>query len=67
MQAYKYFVNIDQNGIIQDLKIPELKEKKVEIIVFPMDNDNKDDLVSASQSSTEFWNNNKDDEVWNDL
>lgn len=66
MEAYKYIVDVDKNGLIKIPKIPPIKAEKVEIIILPIHSDDYSDLMNASESSIEFWNNS-DDEVWNDV
>lgn len=48
--------------------MPLPRHQKIELIKLLADMLNRDDfvdLVQASQSSTGFWNNATDDEVWN--
>ena len=66
MEAYKYIVDVDKQGQITIPNIPQIKSSKVEIIILPLQNEDYLDLINASESSTEFWNN-PTDEVWNDL
>lgn len=64
MRAYKYIVDVDKQGRISIPKIPQIKSKKVEIIILPLHDDEYQDLIRASESSIEFWDN-PIDEVWN--
>jgi hypothetical protein len=64
MKAYKYIVDVDQQGQIIVPNIPQAKFSKVEVIILPLQNDDYSDLMNASESSIDFWNN-PDDEVWN--
>ncbi len=64
MEAYKYIVNVDKQGQITIPNIPQLKLSRVEIIILPIQADDYSDLINASGSSIEFWNNSTD-EVWN--
>lgn len=66
MRAYKYIVDVDQHGQINVPNIPQVKSSKVEVIILPLQIDDYSDLMNASESSTDFWNN-PDDEVWNDV
>jgi hypothetical protein len=66
MEAYKYIVNVNKKGKITIPTIPEIKSSKVEIIILPLQTDDYSDLINASKSSIEFWNNS-DDEVWNNV
>ncbi len=63
MEAYKYIVEVDKQGQITVPNIPKIRASKVEIIILPLDDDYSD-LLKASESSIEFWND-ADDEVWN--
>ena len=65
---------IYKNGSIKPIQeIPINKNYIVEItFIKPLDNDIEleqfhDSLVKASESSTEFWYNNIDDKVWNNV
>ena len=64
MQAYKYVVEVDKNGRITIPNIPQIKSSKVEIIILPIQTDDYSDLLNASESSLDFWNNQSDEE-WN--
>ena len=66
MEAYKYIVNVDKQGQIVIPNIPQIKSSTVEIIILPLQTENFPDLINASESSIEFWNNPVD-EVWNDV
>ena len=73
MQAQKYEAEVGADGT---LALPPLgltnKERPVEVIVLVRDHratpdtDDAASLLAASQSSTAFWDNPIDDEVWND-
>jgi virulence-associated protein VagC len=68
MQAYRYIVNVDEKGKLGALEVPvELRRSKVEVIIVPLKNDEDIDLLSASQSSMNFWENEIDDQVWNNV
>ncbi len=64
MEAFKYIVDVDKQGQISIPNIPQIKSSKVEIIILPLQTDDYSDLINASESSIEFWNNPAD-EVWN--
>ncbi len=66
MVAYKYIVEVDKQGQIVIPNIPQIKSSKVEIIILPLQTEDYSDLINASESSIEFWNNPAD-EVWNDV
>ncbi len=72
MQAQKYQAEVGADGT---LALPPLGLKQgtpVEVIVLVRDRsatpdaDDSASLLAASQSSTAFWDNPIDDEVWND-
>ena len=67
MQAIKYEAEVNKGGKIT---LPRLQLKQgtaVEVIILVRDNnDETDDLLAASESSLDFWDNPIDDEVWND-
>ena len=57
---YKLIEDIPENQIPEIIDfISFLKSKK--------DNEAFKDLLSASESSIDFWNNDIDDEVWNNV
>ena len=66
MQAFKYHSVVKENGTIEIPKIPLKKGQKIEVIIFP-ENEEKIELVEASESSLKFWDNPIDDEVWNNV
>ncbi len=67
MQAYRYIAEIDEKGKLEVLDIPELSKTRVEVIIVPLKNDEEIDLLTASHSSTGFWDNDIDDQVWNNV
>ena len=66
MQAFKYHSVVKENGIVEIPKIPLRKEQKVEVIIFP-ENEEGINLMDASESSLKFWDNHVDNEVWNNV
>ena len=66
MKALRYVAKVGSRG---DVVLPRFQLEKnstVEIIVLIPDNrDERSDLVAASESSLDFWDNPVDDEVWN--
>ena len=67
MQAYRYIAEIDEKGKLEVLDIPELSKTRVEVIIVPLKNYEEIDLLTASHSSTGFWDNDIDDQVWNNV
>jgi len=65
MQAYRYILNIDENGKLETLEVPELKKSRVEVIIVPLTMDEETDFLKVSESSIGFWENDVDDQVWN--
>jgi hypothetical protein len=67
MRAVKYEMKVNKRGKIV---LPSLSLKQgtsVEVIVLVHDHDEEStDLLAASGSSLDFWDNPIDDEVWND-
>ncbi len=66
MEAYKYIVDVDEQGQITIPNIPKIKSSNVEIIILPLQSEDYADLINASESSIEFWNNPAD-EVWKNI
>ena len=66
MEAYKYIVDVNSQGQISVPDIPQIKSTKVEVIILPLGNDDFSDLLDASESSIDFWDN-QEDEVWNNV
>ncbi len=68
MEAYKYYSNVmdKKKIIIPDIPIPE--GTPVEAIILPYKKrDDVLDMLKASESSLDFWNNSIDDKVWNNV
>jgi hypothetical protein len=62
--ALKYDVEVKQDGRVE-LDVPF--RAGAHIIVFVIESgDGFDELLAASESSLDFWNNPFDDEDWND-
>lgn len=62
MEAYKYIVDVDKQGQIVIPNIRQIKSSKVEIIIIPLQTEDYSDLINASESSIEFWNNPPDND-----
>jgi len=60
----KYEIEVQAQGHIE-LQVPFAAGQKIVVIVMKDDRDDLNDLLSASNSSLEFWDNPIDDEVWN--
>ena len=64
MRAFKYHAEVKENGTVELPKLPFKKGEKIEIIILP-ESEESFDLMSASESSLNFWDNPVDDEIWN--
>ncbi len=62
--ALKYDVEVKDDGRVE-LTVPFPPGAHVVIFVIEAADDVSDDLLSAAQSSLDFWNNPFDDEDWN--
>lgn len=67
MEAYRYILDVDDKGRLENVELPEFSKSKVEVIILPLNNDSEIDLVKASKSSMNFWDNKVDDETWNNI
>ncbi|MBI5471149.1 MAG: DUF2281 domain-containing protein [Ignavibacteriae bacterium] len=63
-QALKYYTSVKEGGKIEIDSVPLEAGTKLEVIVLKSE-DQFDDLVKASETSLEFWDNDIDDQVWN--
>jgi hypothetical protein len=61
----RYDIEVPADGRIE-LKLPLPAATHVTVYVVEQSDAALDDLLAASISSTEFWNNLEDDEDWND-
>ena len=66
LQALKYHTKVKRGGIIELKNVPLKVGTTLEVIVLESNGDTLTDLVIASETSLEFWNNEIDDRVWND-
>ncbi len=64
-QALKYDIEVTEKGRVE-LPVPFIPGSRVTVFVIENPSDTFDDLLNASQSSLEFWDNQFDDEDWND-
>ncbi|WP_027308787.1 hypothetical protein [Caloramator sp. ALD01] len=57
------------NSLIEDMQDNELAEviDFITFLKFKKEKQLYQDLIQASESSLDFWLNEKDDEVWNDV
>lgn len=64
-KAFKYQTEVTKQGRIE-IQVPLSSGARVTIFVIEEDTDTFADLVYASESSLDFWDNLLDDEDWND-
>ena len=68
MEALKFYVKIGEEGRIELPELGKLKGRRAEIIILPLEEkEDIEDLLMASESSLDFWDNPIDDEIWNDV
>ena len=68
MEAYKYYSNVMDKRKIVISDVPMPKGTSVEVIILPYKKrDDILDLLKASESSLDFWDNSIDDKVWNNV
>lgn len=71
MQAQKYEIEVGEDGAVALPPLNLAHGIPMEVIVIVHEQNNSSDgtgqsLLSASESSTAFWDNTVDEEVWND-
>jgi hypothetical protein len=62
--ALKYELEVEEDGRVE-LHVPFPPGARITVFVIEEPADTFDDLVAASQSSLDFWDNPFDDEDWN--
>ena len=62
---FRYDLEVPASGKIE-LQVPLPAGSQVTVIVVEHGAASTDDLLAASVSSTDFWDNPEDDEDWND-
>jgi hypothetical protein len=62
--AFTYDVEVKKEGRVE-VNVPLPQGAHVTVFVIAEPDERYDDLVSAAQSSFDFWNNPLDDEDWN--
>ncbi len=65
LRAFQYDTTIGPDGKVE-LSVPLALGTAVQVVILTPDHDEFDDLVHASVTSTDFWDNPLDDEDWND-
>ena len=60
----RYELEVPADGRLE-LAVPIPAGSRVTVLVLESPREEADDLVAASMSSTEFWDNPYDDEDWN--
>ena len=62
--AFTYDIEVKEEGRVE-LNVPLPPGAHVTVFVIAGSGERFDDLLSAAQSSLDFWNNPLDDEDWN--
>lgn len=62
----RFDVQVPPDGRIEVI-VPLPAKSKATVFVVPTSEVESDDLLGASISSTDFWDNPEDDEDWNDV
>jgi hypothetical protein len=62
--ALKYETEVRDQGVVE-IHVPLVPGQRVVVFVIPEPPDTIPDLVAASTSSLDFWDNPLDDEDWN--
>jgi hypothetical protein len=65
MEALKFYVKIGKEGKIELPELREFRGRRAEIVILPPEEEDIADLLMASESSLDFWDNPIDDVVWN--
>ena len=63
MKAFKYHSVVKEKGVIELPEIPLPKGARVEVIILP--EEESSEMIKASESSLDFWENPIDNSVWN--
>ena len=63
-RAFKYDMEVKEEGRVE-LSVPLPPGARVTVFVIEESGEKFDDLMSAAQSSIDFWDNPLDDEDWN--
>ena len=63
---YKYDVRIQKDGTLELKHLPFKKGMHVEVVLMEREEDDLSDLLRASTTTLDFWDNPIDDEEWND-
>lgn len=66
MEVSKFYVRIGEGGRIELPELKNLKGRRAEVIILPPE-EGAEDLLVASESSLDFWDNPVDDEIWNNV
>jgi hypothetical protein len=62
--ALKFEAEVHEEGRLE-LTVPYAPGARVVVFVVPESSDGMDDLLSAAQTSLDFWDNPYDDQDWN--
>ncbi len=64
-QPLRYRTTVKQGGKVEISKVPLKAGTPLEVILIE-ENGKFNELLKASETSIDFWNNLIDDEIWND-
>ena len=64
MGALRFYAKIGEEGKIELPELGKLKGRRAEIIILPLSEEEEhEELLMASESSLDFWDNPIDDEI----
>lgn len=67
MGSLRFYVKIGEGGRIELPELEKLEGTRAKVIILPLDSEERmEDLLMASESSLDFWDNPVDDETWNE-
>lgn len=66
MRTVRVIRRVREGGKVDLDDLPLRVGQTVQVIVFPVDDDDAVELTRLGESGLTFWDNDIDDEVWND-
>ena len=63
MKAFKYHSVVKKKGVIELSEIPLPEGARVKVIILP--EEESAEMIKASESSLDFWENPIDNSIWN--
>jgi len=64
--AYRYDVEIKDDGKLKLSRLPFKKGTHLDVILIEQNKDNFSDLLNAAAFNLDFWNDPIDDQEWNE-